>query len=104
MRKFGFKKIIGIVAMVMIFVFGLSAIVMFLWNFALAPSLNLNPLSYWQSMAILLLSKILFTGIRPRNAGGPWKSRWRSKYQNMSEDERHIFRDKWKKRCELEEK
>lgn len=99
MRKFGFKKIVGMGAMVFVFVFGLTAVVMYLWNYALAPSLDLNPLSYWQAMAILVLSKILFTGIRPRKSGGPWKSRRKSKYQNMSEDERQVFRDKWKKRC-----
>lgn len=102
MRRFGFK-IVGIVVMVVAFVFGLSAVVMYLWNYALVPSLDLNPLTYWQAMAILVLSKILLTGFRPRGSGGHWKSKWKSKYQNMSDDDRQVFRDKWKKRCGSDE-
>ena len=80
MRRFGFK-IVGIFVMVVAFVFGLSAVVMYLWNYALVPSLELNPLTYWQAMAILVLSKILLTGFRSRGPGGHWKSKWKSKYQ-----------------------
>jgi hypothetical protein len=102
-KRFGFK-IVGMVVMVLTFVFGLSAIVMYLWNYALVPTLELNPLGYWQAMAILVLSKILFTGLSPRKPGGPWKERWKGKYQNMSDEERQVFRDRWKRRCGPEEK
>lgn len=78
--------------------FGLSAIVMYLWNFALVPALDLGLINLWQAMAILVLSKILFTGIRPRHKSQhqpPWK-RW----HNLSEEDRSTFKERWKEHCE----
>ena len=98
MKRVGFK-IIGIMIFGSALILGLSAAVMYLWNYALVPAIGINPLSYWQAMAILVLSKILLTGFRPRKPGDHWKSKWKSKIQNMSDEEREQFREKWKQRC-----
>ena len=98
MKKVGYK-IVGIIVFGTVLITGLSAAVMYLWNYALAPSIGINPLSYWQAMAILVLSKILLTGFRPRKHGGHWKHKWRSKMHNMSDEEREQFREKWAQRC-----
>jgi hypothetical protein len=70
-------------------------VVMLLWNW-LVPELFSGPiLTYWQTLGILLLSKILLTGVighRPRDVP-PWRSRdhhwshrhpgsdWRKKFE-----------------------
>lgn len=96
------RKPVGIVLFIIAAVFGLAALVMLLWNFALVPAVNVNPLSYWQAMALLVLSKILFSSFR----GGPqskyWRKNpgWRGRWANMSPEERERFKETWKKKCD----
>ena len=54
-------------------------VVMLLWNW-LVPELFSGPvITYWQTLGILILSKILFTGLgHSHKDGPPWKERsWR---------------------------
>jgi hypothetical protein len=79
---FGVAGILGI--------FAFTFVVMWLWN-SLVPELFRGPeLSYWQTMGLLVLSKILFSGISGRRHdrskyGHEYppmpKSRWRQKYE-----------------------
>lgn len=82
----------------------LGAIVMLLWNAILPEVTSARPLSYWQALGLLVLSRILFGGFRfgrPGDKTEYWKKRreWREKWMNMSEEERARFRESWKKRC-----
>lgn len=97
-KRIGFK-IVGVLIFVPLAVAGLSALVMYLWNYALVPGVGFGEINFWQAMAILVLSKILFTGIRPRRRGhhGP---PWRKKWKGMSDEEREAMKDKWKQYCE----
>ncbi len=45
-------------------VFGVGYLVMFLWNAILPDVTRVQPITYWQAMGILLLSKILFGGFK----------------------------------------
>jgi hypothetical protein len=68
-------------------------VVMLLWNW-LVPELFSGPvLGYWQTLGILILSKILFAGLHPfHREGAPWKDRsWghehgRSYWKNRFEE------------------
>jgi hypothetical protein len=74
--------------------FGFTYVVMLLWN-ALVPELFNGPvLGYWQTLGLLILSKILFSGIgggcrgdrsshyrKYRHNDDFPKSRWRQKYE-----------------------
>jgi hypothetical protein len=90
----GFKYagfgVLGIAA-----VFGFTYVMMLLWN-ALVPELFNGPvLGYWQTLGLLILSKILFSGIGGGGCKGDRsghyrhyrhnddfpKSRWRQKYE-----------------------
>lgn len=90
--KKGFKYagfgVLGVAA-----VFGFTFVVMWLWN-ALIPEIFNGPeLAYWQTMGLLILSKILFSGIgggrgdksrhsRKCNEEDDFpKSRWRQKFE-----------------------
>ena len=90
-----------------VFVFGLSFVVMLLWNNVLAAVVNVGQLSYWQAMGILVLSKILFGGFRggprgPRGAqfaGGKGWWAMREKWASMTPEEREKFRSRMRSHC-----
>lgn len=87
-------KFAGFGALGVAAVFGFTLVVMLLWN-ALVPDLFKGPeLGYWQTLGLLVLSKILFSGIggggraekpghfrKPRFEDDFPKSRWRKKYE-----------------------
>ncbi len=80
----------------------LPSAVMWLWNFALAPSVEgLNPVNFWQAAGLLILSRILLGGFgfRPRGPFGNRSHFWRRKWKKMSDEERTKFKAEWKKRC-----
>ena len=96
------RKGIGIFAFIVLAVFGLSAVVMLLWNYVVVPVFNATPLSYWQAMALLVLSKILLGGFRmgPRGSWAGHRKKWREKWGHMSDEERSKFKEEWKRRCQ----
>ena len=79
-----------------------TGIVMFLWNSVL-PDLfsGVSPIGYWQALGLLVLSRLLFGGLR-----GGFHRHWRdhSPYgRAMTEDERQQlkarFHGRWSKCC-----
>jgi hypothetical protein len=89
-RKFWRYSGFGVLGIIAIFAFTL--VVMLLWNW-LVPELFRGPeLSYWQTLGLLVLSKILFSGIgKGSHHGHPheyhhphsWKDRerWKRKFE-----------------------
>jgi hypothetical protein len=77
----------------------LGAAVMALWNAILPEVVGAKPLSYWQALGLLLLSRILFGGFRFGGGGPPWKGRRRGRWANLSEEERARMKEAWRKRC-----
>lgn len=95
------RKGLGIVAFMLVAVFGLSAVVMLLWNYAVVAVFPIGPLNYWQALALLVLSKILLSGFR-MGPGRSWKTRgghWRGKWGHMTDEERHKLKEEWQQRC-----
>ena len=78
----------------------LSLAVMLLWN-SLVPELFRGPrLEYWQALGLLLLSRILFGGLRGRGWHGHWRQRmWRERWENMTPEERERLREHYQRRC-----
>jgi hypothetical protein len=75
----------------------LGAVVMYLWN-ALIPALFHGPtLLYGQAVALLVLCRLLFGGLRPR---GWHRGHWRREHwQHMSPEERAQLRERMLDRC-----
>ncbi|HUW93986.1 MAG TPA: hypothetical protein VMV74_12535 [Bacteroidales bacterium] len=70
--------ILGIGFMILV-VFGVQA----LWNWLIPELFNGPVLSFWQTAGLLLLSKILLTGVAPghQNSGKKeWKRKYHEKY------------------------
>jgi hypothetical protein len=79
----------------------LALAVMLLWN-SLVPELFRGPpLQYWQALGLLLLSRILFGGLRGRGGWhGHWRQRlWRERWESMTPEERARLREHFQRRC-----
>jgi hypothetical protein len=79
--------------------FGL--IVMLLWN-SLVPALFHGPsIQYGQAVGLLVLSRILFGGLRGRGGWhGSWRQRmWRERWENLTPEERERMREHLRRRC-----
>jgi hypothetical protein len=79
----------------------LALAVMVLWN-SLVPQLFRGPpLEYWQAVGLLLLSRILFGGLRGR--GGWHGHRLRrmgcERWESMTPEERAQLREQFERRC-----
>jgi Ca2+/H+ antiporter, TMEM165/GDT1 family len=99
------KKIVGIIIGVLIllplaiFVFG--EIVFHLWNWLMPSLFHLSALtSLWQAFGLMVLSWILFGGLRGAGRyrsgrGGHWRDRDRMKdrWEQMTPEERDKFRE-----------
>jgi hypothetical protein len=92
----GVAALTGVVAVVAL----LGLAVMLLWN-ALVPELfRAPPLQYWQALGLLILSRILFGGLRGRGWHGHWRQRmWRERWESMTTEERARLREQFQRRC-----
>jgi hypothetical protein len=66
-----------------------------LWNW-LVPELFGGPaISFWQTLGLLALSKILFSGLGRggRHGGHRWGTHWRRKWASMTPEERERYRE-----------
>ena len=77
----------------------LGGAVMALWNAILPEVVDAKPLSYWQALGLLLLSRILFGGFRFGGGGPPWGRKRRGRWANLSEEERERMKEAWRQRC-----
>ena len=92
-------KILGMIVIGFILVFGFVLATMYLWNW-LVPTLFAGPvITFWQALGLLALSKILFSGFgKGGGHRGHWKShwnhRWQNKWNSMSPEDQERFKQK----------
>lgn len=90
------------IPIVILIVAALAGIVMLLWNAILPEVIHVSTITYWQSLGLLVLSRILFGGFKPGPPRGrsPFgRQEWREKWMNMSEEERRQFKEQWRDKC-----
>ena len=69
-------------------------IVMALWNAVLPAATGLHAITFVQALGLLVLSRILFGGLRGwGRRGGHWRARMQARWQQMTPEERERFRD-----------
>lgn len=94
-------KVIKFLIFAVVFLLIGGLITMYLWNW-LVPELFQGPvITFWQTIGLLILSKILFGGF----GRGGWcrdkrrdKCRsWKEKMKGMSEEEKQHFKENFKK-------
>jgi len=95
-------------------VFGALVLVAFvfvtqlLWNWLVPTLFNGPVITFWQTLGLLVLSKILFSGFGKKDHCGPdksyWKKRLHTKFSHMTEEERAAFKQKMREKwCSLGE-
>src|SRR5215470_20182709 len=94
MRKHWIRKGLKFLMIAMVAIAVFSFMVMVLWNW-LIPTLFGRPvIFFWQALGLLILSKILFGGLRGRP--GPsqwhWRRRMMERWDQMTPEERERFR------------
>jgi hypothetical protein len=86
----GFKMLIF--AAVAVAVFGYA--VMSLWNAVLPSVAGFHAITFVQALGLLVLSRILFGGLRGGHRGWHWRSRMQARWQQMTPEEREQFRNR----------
>ena len=90
----------GIVIVTLMIAIG-AAVVMLLWNYTLPALTGLNPVTYWQALALLILARILF-GRSAKWRGmhnGKCAQQIREKMEGITPEEKEKFRQYWEGRC-----
>jgi hypothetical protein len=94
------RKIFFLIPIIIAGLFVFTGIVMLLWNAILSSVLAVKTISFWQAMGILILSKILFGGVRFGVRNRPFSgNKIKDKFMNMSNEEKEDFKQEWKQRC-----
>ena len=100
MRNSRFLKALKIAIFAPVVIALVSFVVMNLWNALMPPIFGLHTITFWQSLGLLLLSKILFGGFRPHvGGGGPWRRRLRERWEQMTPEEREKFKQGMRRGC-----
>jgi hypothetical protein len=78
-----------------------GTVVMLLWNWLLPTLFGLKPISFWQAIGVLALSRILFGGFRLGGGGSrSWsRRRMEERWERMTPEERETFRQGVRGRC-----
>lgn len=77
----------GIIAVI---VFGF--VIMSLWNWLMPAIFGLTAITFWQALGLLILSWILFGGLRGHgHHHGHWRHRMAERWAKMSPEEREKF-------------
>jgi hypothetical protein len=104
-------KVIGMIVIGAILVFGFVMATMYLWNW-LIPDLFDGPvINFWQALGLLALSKILFSGFGKGGGhkrhwqGRHWNTHLKEKWSTMTPEERERLKEKMRgKWCMPKEK
>ena len=98
-KKFHPSKILFFIGLAVLFVFVTGNVVMYLWNAILPDVINAKPITFWQGVGIFILARLLFGSFKGGPPSRSKREHWKNKWTNMSEDERHEFKSKWKDHC-----
>jgi hypothetical protein len=92
MRKRWIRRGLKIALLATVIIAVLGGVVVQLWDWLMPSIFGLHPISFWQAIGLLVLSKLLFGGFR----GGPgYRGRWRrgleARWEQMTPEERENF-------------
>lgn len=100
MRKHRFLKGLRIVLFASLAAAAASFVVMSLWNSLMPDIFAVRAISFWQALGLLVLSRLLFGGLRPHTGlRSRWRQRMLERWQQMTPEEREKFRQGLHGRC-----
>ena len=97
MRGRKIARVLKFVVLALVAAALMSFVVMRLWNWVMPPVFGLHEIGYWQALALLALTRILFGGFRRGFGGGfgpgmHWRRRMMERWAQMTPEEREKFR------------
>jgi len=97
----GVAKGVAIAIAVILFMAVFSWAVMLLWNYVVPSVFHGPQIGYWQALALLVLCRILFGGLRGwRGSRGHWRRHmWRERWESLTPEERARLRERFMERC-----
>lgn len=94
MKRYWIFRALKMITFVALAVSLLGYVVMSIWNAVLPAVTGLHSITFVQALGLLVLSRILFGGLRGwGRRGGHWRARMHARWQQMSPEERERFRD-----------
>jgi hypothetical protein len=95
MKRSWFLRGLTMLAFAAAFLAAFGYVVMALWNAVLPPVAGVHSINFFQAVALLVLSRILFGGLRGRRLGGwHWRGRMQARWRQMSPEEREQYRSR----------
>jgi hypothetical protein len=89
MKRFWIFKGLRVLAIATLAVIVFGYVVMALWNWVVPAVTGFHSVSFVQALALLVLSRILFGGLRGH--GGGWRHRLRDRWERMTPEQREQF-------------
>jgi hypothetical protein len=94
-------KGMAVVALVILAFFLFGYVTMYLWNWIMPFLFHLPTIDFKMAIGLVILSKILFGGMRMRGGGGWGRGRyWKQKWAAMTPEEREKFKSEFSQRCQ----
>lgn len=93
MHRWWVKKVVGVIALVVIGSAALGWLVTSLWNWLLPPLLGLSVITFWQGLGLFLLGRLLFGGFRILGGHhhGHHHHHMHERWKHMTPEERESF-------------
>jgi hypothetical protein len=92
-----------------VFIFVGAEVVRLLWNWLLPSIFDWRPITFWQALGLLALTRILFGGLGMRGyrghggfrrrMGERMADRFADRWEHMSPEDRERFRQRMRERC-----
>ncbi|MBO6515654.1 MAG: hypothetical protein JJ975_03795 [Bacteroidia bacterium] len=97
----GKAKMLMMIPIFILAILAMTTVVMLLWNELMPELFNLKEISFWQSMGLIALSKLLFPGSGSfgKHKGYKKHGYMKEKMMHMSPEEREEFKARWRQRC-----
>ena len=92
-------KIIGLFLLFVVAFILFGYVTMELWNWLMPQLFKLPTIDFKMAMGLVILSKILFSGIRVKTEPMGQRRIWKAKWESLSEDERSNFKSEFAERC-----
>lgn len=93
MRSRRFFRMLKVCLVALVATGVISFVVMSLWNVLMPAIFAVHTITFWQALGLLILSKILFGGLRPHFGAGPlWRRRMLERWEKMTPEERERFK------------
>src|SRR5260370_6299705 len=94
------SRAVKILMMVLIASALFGFVVMSLWNWLMPALFGWRSISVWQALGLLLLTKVLFGGLRGgRSHGRHWRRGMRERWERMTPEQREKMRERLQACC-----